>query len=61
MFVPTGGVNTKNLIDYLRIKEVLAVGGTWIAKKDSIQSGQWEVIIKKCQEAVELISKMNQV
>ena len=57
-FVPTGGVNPKNLIDYLAIKAVMAVGGTWIAKKDSIEAGQWEVIKKNCREAVKLVGKL---
>ena len=53
-FVPTGGINTSNLKDYLSLNEVLAVGGTWIAKKTDIETRQWNMIVKRCQEAKNL-------
>jgi 2-dehydro-3-deoxyphosphogluconate aldolase/(4S)-4-hydroxy-2-oxoglutarate aldolase len=49
-FVPTGGVNTKNLNEYFDLKTVMAVGGTWIAKSADIASGNWEKIKSNCQE-----------
>ncbi|MBN1995987.1 bifunctional 4-hydroxy-2-oxoglutarate aldolase/2-dehydro-3-deoxy-phosphogluconate aldolase [candidate division KSB1 bacterium] len=55
-FIPTGGVNQDNLADYLAIDTVLAVGGTWVAKKDLIQQEKWTVITKNCQEIVQVIS-----
>ena len=48
-FVPTGGVNTENLKDYLSLDTVMAVGGTWIAKSADINSGNWEKIKANCQ------------
>ncbi len=33
-FMPTGGVSEANVKDYLAIKEVAAVGGTWLGKAD---------------------------
>lgn len=33
-FVPTGGVNADNLSDYLRNKQIAAVGGSWMMKGD---------------------------
>ena len=38
-FNPTGGVNLGNLPDYLAIGAVIAAGGTWIAKRDTIAGG----------------------
>ena len=35
-FIPTGGIDTNNLKDYLELSIVLACGGTWIAKKEDI-------------------------
>jgi 2-dehydro-3-deoxyphosphogluconate aldolase/(4S)-4-hydroxy-2-oxoglutarate aldolase len=55
-FVPTGGVNTSNLNDYLNLSAVMAVGGTWIAKSADINSGNWKKIIANCQEVLTLIS-----
>jgi len=58
-FVPTGGVNTANLNDYLNLYSVMAVGGTWIAKSGDIKSGSWGKIIANCQEAKSIIVTEN--
>ena len=54
-FVPTGGINNDALIDYLKLSNVLACGGSWIVKKDLISSGQFEEIKKLTQKALSLI------
>lgn len=51
-WMPTGGVNTKNLNDYLSFDRILACGGTWIAKSDMIENEQWDEIAKLCKEAI---------
>lgn len=51
-FMPTGGVNTENLLEYLSYDRILACGGTWMVKKDLIEGGKWEEIIRICREAV---------
>ena len=51
-FIPTGGVNAENMSAYLELPHVLAVGGTWIAKKEDITAGCWEKIRKNCQSIV---------
>src|SRR5699024_831882 len=43
-FIPTGGVNADNLISYIRFPKILACGGTWMVKKELIDSGNWEEI-----------------
>jgi 2-dehydro-3-deoxyphosphogluconate aldolase/(4S)-4-hydroxy-2-oxoglutarate aldolase len=59
-FMPTGGINTANLLEYLAFKRVLACGGTWIAKTELISAGRFDEITRITQEAVELIaSKQN--
>jgi len=40
-FCPTGGIDAKNLATYLGCPNVLAVGGSWVAPKDAIASGDW--------------------
>jgi 2-dehydro-3-deoxyphosphogluconate aldolase/(4S)-4-hydroxy-2-oxoglutarate aldolase len=57
-FIPTGGVNLKNLADYLGFKPVLAVGGTWIATKEMISGKQWEAIKANARAATEVVSKI---
>ena len=49
--MPTGGVTTANLAEYLKLDIVAAVGGTWIAKKTDMASGAWETITQRCREA----------
>ena len=51
-WMPTGGVNTKNLMDYLSFDQVIACGGTWMVKKDMIEGECWDEITAICKEAV---------
>jgi 2-dehydro-3-deoxyphosphogluconate aldolase/(4S)-4-hydroxy-2-oxoglutarate aldolase len=40
-FCPTGGIDSKNIATYLACPNVLAVGGSWVAPKDAIASGDF--------------------
>jgi 2-dehydro-3-deoxyphosphogluconate aldolase/(4S)-4-hydroxy-2-oxoglutarate aldolase len=51
-FIPTGGVNTKNLAEYLAFPKVLACGGTWLATSEMIEQERFEEITGFCKEAV---------
>jgi 2-dehydro-3-deoxyphosphogluconate aldolase/(4S)-4-hydroxy-2-oxoglutarate aldolase len=51
-FVPTGGVTAANLGDYLALPSVVAVGGTWIAKRKIIAAGDFALIERLAAEAV---------
>ena len=53
-FMPTGGVSPANLGEYLATKGVIACGGTWIATKDDISGGKWELIASRCREVTDL-------
>jgi 2-dehydro-3-deoxygluconokinase len=55
-FMPTGGINEKNLPDYLANPNVLACGGSWMVREGLIRSGDFEGITKLCRRAVSLIS-----
>ncbi len=48
-FMPTGGINTENFMEYLALDVVLAVGGSWVAKRDDIAAGNWDKIKANCQ------------
>ncbi|MEV4661949.1 bifunctional 4-hydroxy-2-oxoglutarate aldolase/2-dehydro-3-deoxy-phosphogluconate aldolase [Micromonospora echinofusca] len=52
-FIPTGGVNTANLADYLALPAVLAVGGTWMVAPDLIAAGRWDEVAARTAAAVE--------
>ena len=53
-FMPTGGINTKNLKEYLACDKILCCGGSWMVKGDMIKAGEFEKIKKLTQEAKEL-------
>ena len=53
-FMPTGGVTTANVAEYLAVKEIVAVGGTWLGKSNDIESGNWDGIRAAVKAAVEL-------
>ncbi len=54
-FIPTGGITLENMSHYLSVSSVLAVGGTWIAKKEDISNGDWVKILSNCQEGANKI------
>ena len=51
-FIPTGGVNTGNLSDYLAHPAVLAVGGTWMVAPDLLAAGRWDEVTRRTAAAV---------
>ena len=53
-FIPMGGVNTDNLATYLRLKNCPAVGGTWIAPSDLVESENYGEITRRAEEALEI-------
>lgn len=54
-FMPTGGVNAKNILDYLSFKKIIACGGSWMVKDTYINEGNFAEIVKLTKEAVELV------
>lgn len=50
-FCPTGGISLKNARDYLGLKNILCVGGSWVAPKDAMLAGNWEAIVTLAAEA----------
>ncbi|WP_102109313.1 bifunctional 4-hydroxy-2-oxoglutarate aldolase/2-dehydro-3-deoxy-phosphogluconate aldolase [Oceaniglobus roseus] len=53
-FCPTGGVSPKNARDYLALSNTLCVGGSWVAPKDKVESGDWAGIEALAREAAAL-------
>ena len=51
-FCPTGGVTLDNMLDYLAMPEVFAVGGTWLATQPQIQNGDWSTITRQVKDAL---------
>jgi 2-dehydro-3-deoxyphosphogluconate aldolase/(4S)-4-hydroxy-2-oxoglutarate aldolase len=53
-FCPTGGVNPKNAVDYLALKNVACVGGSWMAPTDLVDAGNWSEITSLASKAASL-------
>ncbi len=52
-FMPTGGINEKNLNDYLAFNKILACGGSWMAKADLINNDKFDEIRELTAAAVQ--------
>ncbi len=57
-YVPLGGVTAGNLGRYLSDPDVLAVGGSWLAKKDMIDAERWDEITTAAREAREIVQSV---
>lgn len=57
-FMPTGGVNAKNLKDYLSCNKIVACGGSWMVKGDLIKAQEFEKIKELTREAVALVKEI---
>lgn len=53
-FIPTGGITPKNLNDYLRHQSVIACGGSWLANRHIINTGNFQQITKLALDAYEI-------
>ncbi|MCB1445558.1 MAG: bifunctional 4-hydroxy-2-oxoglutarate aldolase/2-dehydro-3-deoxy-phosphogluconate aldolase [Rhizobiaceae bacterium] len=51
-FIPTGGVTEATIGEWLAIRQVVAVGGTWIAKTEDIREGRFKDIARNAAAAV---------
>ena len=57
-FMPTGGVNLKNLRDYLGCDKIAACGGTWMVKGDMIKAGKFDEIEKITADAAAIVKEI---
>lgn len=57
-FMPTGGINAKNVRDYLAYDRIIACGGSWMVTKDLIKAGDFEQIKKLTAEAAAIVKEV---
>lgn len=50
-FMPTGGINTGNLGEYLSCDKILCCGGSWMVKSEFVKNGEFDKIRELTQEA----------
>lgn len=53
-FCPTGGIGPENAGGYLKLPNVLCVGGSWVAPKTAVETGDWAVVERLAAEACRL-------
>jgi 2-dehydro-3-deoxyphosphogluconate aldolase/(4S)-4-hydroxy-2-oxoglutarate aldolase len=53
-FCPTGGIHAANAADYLKLDNVVCVGGSWIAPNADIAAGNVDVIRTRAEAAAAL-------
>lgn len=58
-FMPTGGISSENLADYLKLQSVIACGGSWMVAPRLYADGRFEKVEKAAREAVELAASVN--
>ena len=56
-FIPTGGISTSNINDYLAFKKVVACGGSWMAPAEWISAQQFDRIRDETARAVAAVSE----
>jgi 2-dehydro-3-deoxyphosphogluconate aldolase/(4S)-4-hydroxy-2-oxoglutarate aldolase len=57
-FIPTGGINPKNLADYLSLPAVHACGGSWLVKSTLISAGEFVEITRLAEEAQAIVRQV---
>ena len=56
-FMPTGGINATNVVEYLKNDKIFCCGGSWMVKGDMIKAGQFDEIEKKVAEAAAIVKE----
>lgn len=51
-FMPTGGINADNLLDYLKFNKIIACGGSFMVKDDLVKEKKWDEITALTKNAV---------
>lgn len=57
-FMPTGGINTSNLEQYLSCDKIVCCGGSWMVKGSMVEAGQFDKICAMSKEVVELVARI---
>ena len=56
--IPKGGIGIEKLADYLALKGVAAVGGSWMAAPDLLKAGKLAEATRLASEAVAVVNAM---
>jgi len=57
-FIPTGGIDAKNIGHYLALPQVVACGGSWMVKPEWLDAHEFGKVKMMANEAVELLQEL---
>jgi len=57
-FIPTGGIDAKNIGQYLALPQVVACGGSWMVKPELFEAGDFAKVKQLAGEAVALVREL---
>ena len=57
-FMPTGGINAKNLENYLSCDKIICCGGSWMVKGDLVKAGEFDKIRELTAEVHKLVESI---
>src|SRR4051794_10152096 len=55
-FIPTGGITPELLPNYLKLANVLACGGSWLAPREFLAAGRFDAIAALLQDARKILA-----
>ncbi len=53
-FCPTGGITPETAPKYLKLSNVITIGGSWMAPKKLVEAGDWAAIEELARQAAKL-------
>lgn len=59
-FCPTGGISQQNLSEYLALKNVFVVGGSWVSPAKAVAEQDWVLITELSRQATALALQLKQ-
>src|SRR5262245_42247181 len=57
-FIPTGGIDAKNIGLYLALPQVVACGGSWMVKPELFEAGDFAKVKQLAREATALVREL---
>ncbi|MFN7926576.1 MAG: bifunctional 4-hydroxy-2-oxoglutarate aldolase/2-dehydro-3-deoxy-phosphogluconate aldolase [Blastocatellia bacterium] len=57
-FIPTGGIDAKNIGEYLALPQVIACGGSWMVKPELMAENNFAEVQRLAAEAVALVKAL---
>lgn len=57
-FLPTGGISLENLATFLQHPSIFGCGGTWMARREWLQTGQWQRVREACADTATVVKAL---